>query len=254
MVDFTTPDAVVPNIRRALAAGVPCVVGTTGWDTAEVDEPARDGRRAGLLRAELRDRRRADDALRRRGLRVLRRGRDRRAAPRDEARRAVGHGEGDRGGDARATCRSTRCGCPGLVAHQEVILGGPGRDADDPPRHDLARGVRARRAARAREARTSCRRASRSGSTRCSDRRSSRSGSVVGEVELSLLRPREPEALLDEEAFAEDEFMPYWAELWPAGLALARALPPRLDGPARGRARLRPRRAVARRRRARRAR
>ena len=41
MVDFTTPDAVVPNIRRALAAGVPCVVGTTGWDTAEVDEAAR---------------------------------------------------------------------------------------------------------------------------------------------------------------------------------------------------------------------
>ena len=24
--------------------------------------------------------------------------------------------------------------------------------------------------------------------------------------------------------------MPYWAELWPSGLALARALPPRLDG------------------------
>lgn len=45
-----------------------------------------------------------------------------------------------------------------------------------------------------------------------------------------LVRPSEPEALLDEEAFAEDEFMPYWAELWPAGLALAHALPERLDG------------------------
>lgn len=52
----------------------------------------------------------------------------------------------------------------------------------------------------------------------------------VGDVELTLARPREPEALLDEEAFAEDEFMPYWAELWPAGLALAHALPDRLDG------------------------
>ena len=52
----------------------------------------------------------------------------------------------------------------------------------------------------------------------------------VGDVELTLVRPREPEALLDEEAFAEDEFMPYWAELWPAGLALAHALPDRLDG------------------------
>jgi predicted nicotinamide N-methyase len=52
----------------------------------------------------------------------------------------------------------------------------------------------------------------------------------VGDVELSLLRPRDPEALLDHEAFAVDEFMPYWAELWPAGLALAEALPERLDG------------------------
>jgi 4-hydroxy-tetrahydrodipicolinate reductase len=41
MVDFTAPAAVVQNVLRALAAGVPCVVGTTGWDTAEVDEAAR---------------------------------------------------------------------------------------------------------------------------------------------------------------------------------------------------------------------
>ena len=68
MVDFTTPDAVVPNILRAVAAGVPCVVGTSGWDTAEVDARGARGRRRGLLRAELRDRRGADDALRGRGL------------------------------------------------------------------------------------------------------------------------------------------------------------------------------------------
>ena len=42
---------------------------------------------------------------------------------------------------------------PGLVAHQEVLFGGDGPAADDPPRHVLARGVRAGRAARAREAR-----------------------------------------------------------------------------------------------------
>jgi predicted nicotinamide N-methyase len=47
----------------------------------------------------------------------------------------------------------------------------------------------------------------------------------VGEVELSLLRPESPDALLDEEAFARDEFLPYWAELWPAARALAAALP-----------------------------
>src|SRR5262249_46632159 len=36
MVDFTAPDAVVGNSTAALQAGVPCVVGTSGWDTADV--------------------------------------------------------------------------------------------------------------------------------------------------------------------------------------------------------------------------
>jgi 4-hydroxy-tetrahydrodipicolinate reductase len=35
MVDFTRPDAVVANVRAAVAANVPCVVGTTGWSPAE---------------------------------------------------------------------------------------------------------------------------------------------------------------------------------------------------------------------------
>jgi predicted nicotinamide N-methyase len=48
---------------------------------------------------------------------------------------------------------------------------------------------------------------------------------VVGDVELSLERPRSPEALIDETAFERDEFLPYWAELWPASTALAAALP-----------------------------
>ncbi len=42
--------------------------------------------------------------------------------------------------------------------------------------------------------------------------------------ELELLRPRSSEALLDEHAFEQDEFMPYWAELWPSGVQLARVL------------------------------
>jgi predicted nicotinamide N-methyase len=42
---------------------------------------------------------------------------------------------------------------------------------------------------------------------------------------LELLRPESPESLIDEEAFADDEFLPYWAELWPAARALAEALP-----------------------------
>jgi predicted nicotinamide N-methyase len=48
--------------------------------------------------------------------------------------------------------------------------------------------------------------------------------------ELVVLRPRDTEALLDEEALEHDELMPYWAELWPSGVGLARAVwtaPPR---------------------------
>jgi predicted nicotinamide N-methyase len=48
---------------------------------------------------------------------------------------------------------------------------------------------------------------------------------AVGGVELTLLRPVSPESLIDEDAFARDEFLPYWAELWPAASALAAALP-----------------------------
>jgi predicted nicotinamide N-methyase len=37
-----------------------------------------------------------------------------------------------------------------------------------------------------------------------------------------VLRPPDADALIDEAAFDEEEFLPYWAELWPSGLALAR--------------------------------
>ena len=42
--------------------------------------------------------------------------------------------------------------------------------------------------------------------------------------ELLLLAPRDRDALLSEEAFEHEEFLPYWAELWPSGLALARVV------------------------------
>ena len=41
-------------------------------------------------------------------------------------------------------------------------------------------------------------------------------------LELAILRPPETEELLSEEAFEHEEFLPYWAELWPSGVALAR--------------------------------
>jgi predicted nicotinamide N-methyase len=41
----------------------------------------------------------------------------------------------------------------------------------------------------------------------------------IGEV--ALARPRDAEALLTEEGFEQEEFLPYWAELWSSAVALA---------------------------------
>ncbi len=41
---------------------------------------------------------------------------------------------------------------------------------------------------------------------------------------LPLLVPRDPDALLVEEAFEHEEYLPYWADLWPSALALAEAV------------------------------
>ncbi len=47
---------------------------------------------------------------------------------------------------------------------------------------------------------------------------------ALGGRDLVVARPRDSEALLDDHAFEHEEFLPYWAELWPSGVALARAL------------------------------
>jgi predicted nicotinamide N-methyase len=39
--------------------------------------------------------------------------------------------------------------------------------------------------------------------------------------EIALTRPRDVEALLNEEDFDRDELLPYWAELWSSAVALA---------------------------------
>jgi predicted nicotinamide N-methyase len=41
---------------------------------------------------------------------------------------------------------------------------------------------------------------------------------------VRILRPRDSEELLEEEAFEHEELLPYWAELWPSSVALARAV------------------------------
>src|SRR3954447_4237716 len=42
--------------------------------------------------------------------------------------------------------------------------------------------------------------------------------------DLTIVRPRDSEALLDEHAFADAEFLPYWADLWPSAELLARTV------------------------------
>jgi predicted nicotinamide N-methyase len=46
----------------------------------------------------------------------------------------------------------------------------------------------------------------------------------IGAHALEIVHPRTPDDLLDEEAFEREEYLPYWAEPWPSGVALARAL------------------------------
>jgi 4-hydroxy-tetrahydrodipicolinate reductase len=125
-VDFTRPDAVLGNVQACLAAGVPVAVGTSGWETAEVDDAARA---AGLpvlyapnfaLGGVLMMRFAAEAA---------------RVFPRAEIVELHNEGKLDApSGTAKATAErmgtdppihSVRL--PGLVAHQEVILGGPGQ-------------------------------------------------------------------------------------------------------------------------------
>jgi 4-hydroxy-tetrahydrodipicolinate reductase len=121
MVDFTRPDAVLENVRAAVAAGVPCVVGTTGWDPADVagaevavfyapnfaigavlmmrfaEEASRH-----LDRAEIVEYHHATKV----------------DAPSGTARLTAQRMSGD------VPIHSVRL--PGLVAHQEVLLGGEG--------------------------------------------------------------------------------------------------------------------------------
>jgi 4-hydroxy-tetrahydrodipicolinate reductase len=124
-IDFTRPDAVLGNAALALEARVPLVVGTTGFDTAELDRLAREAEVPCLyapnfaLGAVLMMRF-AEDASR--------------ALPRGEIVELHAETKLDApSGTAKATAARMADGVtihavrlPGLVAHQEVLLGGPG--------------------------------------------------------------------------------------------------------------------------------
>jgi 4-hydroxy-tetrahydrodipicolinate reductase len=124
-VDFTRADAVERNVAACLEAGVPAVIGTTGFDHDVVDAAARA---AGVpcfaapnfaLGAMLMMRF-AEEASRTfpRATIVELHHESKRDAPSGTARATA-----DRLG-GQVEIHSVRL--PGLVAHQEVILGGPG--------------------------------------------------------------------------------------------------------------------------------
>jgi predicted nicotinamide N-methyase len=43
----------------------------------------------------------------------------------------------------------------------------------------------------------------------------------LGGRDIRVLRPRDGDALLSDEAFEREEFLPYWADLWPSARVLA---------------------------------
>jgi len=46
----------------------------------------------------------------------------------------------------------------------------------------------------------------------------------IAEFEFMITRPRAADELIDETEYADDQRLPYWADLWPSGLALASEL------------------------------
>lgn len=51
----------------------------------------------------------------------------------------------------------------------------------------------------------------------------------IGRTEVEILHPANPEDLIDEAEFERDERLPYWADLWPSAIVLARRVA-RLNG------------------------
>ena len=125
MVDFTAPDAVVANVLAALERGLPCVVGTSGWEPSGLPELAQE-RGVPLFFAP-------NFAL---GAVLMMRFAAEAARHLPHAEIIELHNEAKKdapSGTARATAgllggapiHSVRL--PGLFAHQEVLFGGDGQ-------------------------------------------------------------------------------------------------------------------------------
>jgi 4-hydroxy-tetrahydrodipicolinate reductase len=125
-IDFTRPDTVLNNARRCLAERVPVVVGTSGLDVEALDREARD---AGVpcffapnfaIGAVLMMRFAAEASHHMAKAEIIELHHDRKLdAPSGTAARTAALMEGD------VPIHSVRL--PGLVAHQEVILGDVGQ-------------------------------------------------------------------------------------------------------------------------------
>jgi len=124
-IDFTRPDAVLGNARRAFAAGAPLIVGTSGFDVEQLEGLAVEAGVACLfvpnfsLGASLMMRF-AEEAARvfSRAAIVELHADTKLDAPSGTAKATAERMGGD------VPIHSVRL--PGLLAHQEVILGGPG--------------------------------------------------------------------------------------------------------------------------------
>jgi 4-hydroxy-tetrahydrodipicolinate reductase len=123
LVDFTRPDTALANVREAVGAGVHAVVGTSGWDV----EAARDLRGANVffapnfaIGAVLMMRFAAEASRHMARAEIVELHHDRKLdAPSGTAARTAEVMQGD------VPIHSVRL--PGLVAHQEVILGDVGQ-------------------------------------------------------------------------------------------------------------------------------
>ena len=134
-VDFTQPDAVAGNVATCVAAGLPCVIGTTGFDRDAVD---REARAASIpvfhapnfaIGAVLMMRFAAEAARHMPKAEIVELHHDTKLdAPSGTAKATAELMGGD------VPIHSVRL--PGLVAHQEVILGGQGQTLSI--RHDTS--------------------------------------------------------------------------------------------------------------------
>jgi 4-hydroxy-tetrahydrodipicolinate reductase len=131
VVDFTVPDTVLDNVRTCVEAGVHAVVGTTGFDLGELRAIAEGGSANVFVApnfaigAVLMMRFAAEAARHMPEVEIVELHHDRKVdAPSGTAKRTA-ELIAEAGGNVHEPIHSVRL--PGLVAHQEVLLGGEGQ-------------------------------------------------------------------------------------------------------------------------------